>query len=46
MERDPTGFPALLDELSRRGYTQAQLEALAGGNLWRVLKAAEAAARY
>lgn len=43
---DPTGFPALLNELSRRGYTQAQLEALAGGNMWRVLKEAEAAARY
>ena len=41
----PADFPALLDALARRGYTQAQLEALAGGNLWRVLKEAEAAAK-
>ena len=41
---DPTGFPALLDALARRGYTQAQLEALAGGNLWNLLKRAERAA--
>ncbi len=40
---DPSGFPALLDRLASRGYTQAQLEKLAGGNLWRVLKEAEAA---
>lgn len=40
---DPTGFPALLDRLAARGYTRAQLEKLAGGNLWRTLKAAEAA---
>ena len=39
----PGDFPALLDALARRGYTEAQLDALAGGNLWRVLKAAEAA---
>ena len=32
-----------LDRLASRGYTQAQLEKLAGGNLWRVLKEAEAA---
>ena len=41
---DPTGFPLLLDALARRGYTQAQLEALAGGNLWNLLKRAERAA--
>ena len=41
---DPTGFPVLLDALARRGYTQAQLEALAGGNLWNLLKRAERAA--
>ena len=39
----PGDFPNLLDALARRGYTDAQLKALAGGNLWRVLKAAEAA---
>ena len=33
-----------MDELLRaRGYTQTQLEKLAGGNLWRVLKEADAA---
>ncbi|MDO4867021.1 MAG: dipeptidase [Clostridia bacterium] len=42
---DPTGFPVLLEALARRGYTQAQLEALAGGNLWNLLKRAERAAR-
>ena len=41
---NPTGFPVLLDALARRGYTQAQLEALAGGNLWNLLKRAERAA--
>lgn len=39
----PAAFPALLDALSKRGYTQAQLEKFAGMNLWRVLKLAEQA---
>lgn len=38
---DPTGFPALLDALRRRGYPEAALEGIAGGNLWRVLKESE-----
>ncbi len=42
---DPTGFPALLSRLAARGYSQVQLQKLAGGNLWRVLKQAEAARR-
>ena len=42
---DPSGFPALLDALRCRGYGEAQLEKLAGLNLWNLLKRAEAAAR-
>ena len=38
----PADFPALLDLLARHGYTQAQIEKIAGLNYWRVLKAAEA----
>lgn len=41
---NPADFPALLDALARRGYTQAQLEDIAGLNLWRLLKRAEVAA--
>lgn len=37
----PEDFPALIERLSRRGYTNAQLEGIAGLNLWRVLKRAE-----
>ena len=40
---DPSGFPALLDALSRRGYTRQQLEDIAGMNLWRLLKRSEQA---
>ena len=39
----PEGFPSLLDALRRRGYSEPQLEALAGMNLWKLLKRAEAA---
>ena len=42
---DPTGFPTLLEALRRRGYSEGVLADIAGGNLWRALKAAEAAAR-
>ncbi len=38
----PADIPALLDALSRRGYTPEQLEGIAGMNLWRLLKRAEA----
>ena len=41
----PTGFPVLLDALRRRGYREETLADLAGLNLWRVLKQAEAAAK-
>jgi len=38
----PVGFPALMEALEKRGYTREQLEKIAGLNMWRVLKAAEA----
>jgi membrane dipeptidase len=39
---DVSSYPALFTELARRGYTQAQLEAISSGNMLRVLRAAEA----
>lgn len=39
---DVSGYPALFAELARRGYSQADLEKIASGNMMRVLKAAEA----
>jgi len=39
---DVTGYPTLFVELARRGYTQAELEKIASGNMLRVLKAVEA----
>ena len=39
---DVAGYPALFAELARRGYSQADLEKIASGNMLRVLKAAEA----
>ena len=39
---DPSGFPALLDALRRRGYPEQTLMDIAGLNLWRVLKAHQA----
>jgi membrane dipeptidase len=39
---DVTGYPALFAELARRGYSQADLEKIASGNMLRVLKAVEA----
>ena len=39
---DVSGYPALFVELARRGYTQAELEKIASGNMLRVLKAVEA----
>lgn len=47
----PTGleavdkYPALLTELARRGWTDAEMSALAGGNMLRVMRAAEAVAK-
>ena len=42
---DPSGFPALLDALRRRGYSESTLEGLAGLNLWYLLKKAEREAK-
>lgn len=39
---DVSGYPALFAELARRGYSQADLEKIASGNMLRVLKAVEA----
>lgn len=39
---DVSGYPALFVELARRGYSQADLQKIASGNMMRVLKAAEA----
>lgn len=41
---DTSGFPALLDALRRRGYSEQTLEDIAGLNLWNLLKRAEQAA--
>ena len=42
---DAAGYPALFTELARRGYSQGELEKISGGNLERVLRAAEAYAK-
>ena len=39
---DVSTYPALFVELARRGWTRAELEGLASGNMMRVMKAAEA----
>lgn len=39
---DVSTYPALFTELARRGYSQADLEKIASGNMMRVLRAAEA----
>lgn len=39
---NPADFPNLLELLDKHGYSQAQLEKIAGLNYWRFLKAAEA----
>jgi membrane dipeptidase len=39
---DVSGYPMLFAELARRGYSRADLEKIASGNMMRVLKAAEA----
>ena len=41
MERDPTGFPLLLEALRERGYGEETLANIAGLNLWNLLKRAE-----
>jgi len=42
---DVSTYPALLEELSRRGWTEEDLRKLAGENVLRVMREAEAAAR-
>lgn len=42
---DVSTYPALLTELARRGWSQADLAKLASGNMMRVLRAAEAYAK-
>jgi membrane dipeptidase len=42
---DVSTFPALLEELSRRGWTEAELRKVAGENLLRAWREAEVAAR-
>jgi membrane dipeptidase len=39
---DVSAYPALFVELARHGYSQADLEKIASGNMRRVLKTAEA----
>ncbi|MBW8754831.1 MAG: dipeptidase [Sphingomonadales bacterium] len=39
---DVSGYPALFTELARRGYSQADLQKIASGNMLRVLRGAEA----
>ncbi len=42
---DVSGFPNLLGELLRRGYSDDDVRAIAGGNILRVMRGAEASAR-
>jgi membrane dipeptidase len=39
--QDVSRYPALIEELLRRGYSDDELRALLGGNLMRVWRAAE-----
>jgi membrane dipeptidase len=39
--RDVTGYRAVLERLAERGWSRAELEALTGGNVLRVMQAAE-----
>ncbi len=41
---DVSGYPTLLAELLRRGYTPEEVGKIAGGNVLRVMRAAEAVA--
>jgi len=42
---DVSGYPALFAELARRGYSQADLEKIASGNILRVMRGVEAYAK-
>ena len=39
---DPTGFPPLLELLEKHGYSREDIAKIAGINLWKVMKKAEA----
>ena len=39
---DPTGFPPLLELLEKHGYSREDIAKIAGLNLWKVMKKAEA----
>jgi membrane dipeptidase len=39
--KDVSSYPALIEELLRRGYTVTQIEAILGGNLMRVWRTVE-----
>ena len=41
----PADLPQLLERLEKRGYAQSQIRDIAGLNLWRILKSAEATRR-
>jgi membrane dipeptidase len=41
---DVACFPALLEELQRRGYSESDIKKVAGGNILRVMRAVEATA--
>jgi membrane dipeptidase len=43
--QDVSRYPALFRELTRRGWTEQDCKALAGGNILRVMRAAELSAR-
>ncbi len=43
--RDVTGYPALLEELMRRGWNDGDIAKLAGGNVLRAMEGAEAFAK-
>jgi membrane dipeptidase len=43
--QDVSRYPALFNELVRRGWSEADCKALAGGNILRVMRAAQAHAR-
>jgi membrane dipeptidase len=42
---DVSGYPALFEELARRGYSQVELELIASRNIMRVMREAESYAR-
>ncbi|MBP3409517.1 MAG: membrane dipeptidase, partial [Clostridia bacterium] len=42
---NPADFPAFIELLRNHGYSQAQLEKIAGLNYWNFLKKAEESAR-